>query len=212
MILALLESCENHVLKNKMYCSYASSALGFHMRPDAFNWERQISPFFWSAMNNNIDVLKYLLTFVDLKKFYQLEMICPIEFLCRQSLSEQLHCLFEAGFFFHVEVNDFIRAQCPLECPILFIFEYGNANILNSLIKFGALELVFGQDNWFNSLRLFLLLIWVHSMGEDYDCFMDKFSTFLRHSGTGIFEIMLRVDDDNQFILKPLIPSLQQFC
>ena len=111
-------------------------------------------------------------------------MIYPIEFLCRRSLSEQLHYLFEPGFFFHIEVNGFIRAQRPLECPILFIFEYGNANILNSLIKFGAVELVFGQDDWFNSLRLFLLRIWVNFRGEDYDCFMDKFSTFLRHSGT----------------------------
>ena len=48
-------------------------------------------------------------------------MICPIEFLCPRSMSEPLHHLFKAGFFFYVEVNCFIRVQRPLECPILYI-------------------------------------------------------------------------------------------
>ena len=55
-----LELCENHMLKNNMACSYAARSLGFYFRPCTFNWMKQIFPLFWSAVNNKINVLKYL--------------------------------------------------------------------------------------------------------------------------------------------------------
>ena len=188
------------------------------------SWNRQVSPLFLAAVNSNIDLLKYLLTLVDPKKFYQLELFSPISFLLTRSMSEPLYLLFEAGFKLVEILNayDYDDNKMVFDLNALLGYDETNmsTNMLKVLIKFGALELVLAFNtagSSTNSLRKLLKKLWHQNANllEDYKyfniekqevLFVKKFSIFLHH--IELFRITFPIADDENAFLEPIIPSL----
>ena len=192
----------------------------------------QMTALFWAAVQNNIDVLKYLLTVVDKKKFYCLQLSSPIFFVAQYFLFETLQLLLEAGF--HVDdIHPLPSGIKSFLGDCLFFDEYASMNTLEVLIRYGAVEYTFGHR--LESYRQFLVRQWFaiaqflknilggipnyriirHASGTEPTLGMkirtpptrfikDKFDLFLQH--VGLFTKNL----DKTSNLEPSIPSLKQ--
>ena len=197
---------------------------GFSQR----KYQPQLSALLWAALGNNVDVLKYLLVIVDKKKFYESQRCCPLEVAVMDCSSETVCFLLEAGFFidgfdflnryFHFFLNCKINSFGDVDCEI---------EVVKILVKFGALELLFGQSCSTNELKQYLKYQWMpliadskinnfpegHIWGmfgkdkvNELNCYYKFTTILLQHIE------LFKLEIGKKLCFEENVPSLKQLC
>ena len=198
-----------------------------------FSWVQfRLSSYFWAAVHNNVDVLKYLISVLDLDEFCYRRLLFPIEFVTSNLLFEPLHLFLEAG----CRMSRFFPGLCykglTNEFESLLLNEkQSSLDMLRVYVKFGGVEVVLScwynqvsmkYEQYYSPRSLSDLLKWLW-FSIDYlirdhqdsnnpdrrakaDFVLSKFEVFLQLTGT--FSVRLGGNP----CLERTIPTLQQIC
>ena len=184
----------------------------------------------WAALEKNLEILKYLLPLVDLKTLYKRD--CPIKFAALNCSHEILEMLLQAGFY--IDSYEFLdryfeflmnRSICSWE------YESPDAGLetIRLLIKYGGVEVVFGQEYSTAALKEFLKnqfrpivsmygFSWPKSLDDEgllddkkerLFC-LDKYGMFLKY--ITLFKVTLPDTRPQKPFEDQTVPLLQQLC